>query len=902
MVVLNASEESPTASWPCLASKEDETSTAIKQKIQRLTASQIYCQLLSIRQEALSGPNRGREPEVTRIFRRYLERKIEADTLEEEARTKNVSLNEIEEERNKGGARRRLRTRRNKKTASSAKTSAAAVAAPKEAAGCGAAGIPVSRLNSKVEAGVKYDPCLVSSMQWTMKYAPQCAEDVIGNGGVVRDLASWLGEWEAKDVKRRRRFEDEGSSSSSDSDYSDVSDELFDEEDLPNTAILVGPNGVGKTASVYALAHEMGFKVLEVNASSSRNGRQVLTNLREATQSHDVRKRENNLLQKQQPQQKHSRRQAKENVDRTALILFEDIDLVFGEADEGFYSAVNSLIATTKRPIILTTSKASFLTMQDSAKSKVLKLLPQAFTFSPVKAETAARNLQLMALVEGFSIDLSSLRTFCHLHDGNVSRAILDLQCLLTSKTSVASFPSSDSIRHSMQQEQQERQQPPFLNRPPKEEVLENLGKHKESCSAAHPPRSDSHVDDDDEKLKKENEKIVSLMGIELPTRQRSDEASNGISEEESEALDALKSNGFLNRDVLRDSLAATQQLLHLPSSWVWERSTNSLLRNCCKAAFENDADSSKAVTRPQQQQPFASTSAASSSSSSDGAIITKPVENCRINLHSTDLNDGDGVGTDRGCFFAQSTEQKTKSWQKTPTSSADFRKNKQMLNHLSRRAEVASLFWPRVCTCCQNDSERASGGHKWGRTLLSCPETLPAASEADDGLSCWDPLLNDLVASYIHGESAQEKTLNTKEDVASLKMPTITAGNTIATLTSVSNEDEKKVTSEANTIASLVRDNGLENEDGDDDLTISLKEAHEEALASLDFVNRTMAFMDVLPVMRTMLRSEAARKDTIMEVKRSNRAGRFLHYFDSINLGPLNEATLETLKRPFYQ
>ena len=73
----------------------------MERKIQRLTASQIYCQLLSIRQEAAehSGNNLH---EVTKIFRRYLERKIEADTLEDEARTMNVSLNEIEEERNKG--------------------------------------------------------------------------------------------------------------------------------------------------------------------------------------------------------------------------------------------------------------------------------------------------------------------------------------------------------------------------------------------------------------------------------------------------------------------------------------------------------------------------------------------------------------------------------------------------------------------------------------------------------------------------------------------------------------------------------------------------------------------------------------------------------------------------------
>ena len=63
----------------------------------------------------------------------------------------------------------------------------------------------VSRLNSKVEAGVKYDPQLASSMQWTMKYAPQCAEDIIGNSAVVRGLASWLGQWEARDLKSNKK-------------------------------------------------------------------------------------------------------------------------------------------------------------------------------------------------------------------------------------------------------------------------------------------------------------------------------------------------------------------------------------------------------------------------------------------------------------------------------------------------------------------------------------------------------------------------------------------------------------------------------------------------------------------------------------------------------------------------
>ena len=35
---------------------------------------------------------------------------------------------------------------------------------------------------------------------------------------------------------------------------------------------------------------------------------------------------------------------------KTALILLEDVDVVFDDLDEGFYSAVNTLSQTSKRP------------------------------------------------------------------------------------------------------------------------------------------------------------------------------------------------------------------------------------------------------------------------------------------------------------------------------------------------------------------------------------------------------------------------------------------------------------------------------------------------------------------------------------------------------------------------
>merc|ERR1719510_1319469 len=89
-------------------------------------------------------------------------------------------------------------------------------------------------------------------------------------------------------------------------------------------------------------------------------------------------------------------------------------------------------------------------------------------------------------------------------------------------------------------------------------------------------------------------------------------------------------------------------------------------------------------------------------------------------------------------------------------------------------------------------------------------------------------------------------------------------------------------------------RDNETKNEEND-----LMFQAHEDALNSFEAMSRKMALMDVLPVLRTMLRSEAARKDTILEVKRSNRAGRFLHYLDSIGLH-LDETTRMVLQRPF--
>ncbi|XP_039199544.1 ATPase family AAA domain-containing protein 5 isoform X2 [Crotalus tigris] len=132
-------------------------------------------------------------------------------------------------------------------------------------------------------------------MLWTEKYQPQNSSELIGNTEAIKKLQRWLCEWKRKadwEEKRTQKEKKNGSRDDS-SEHLDFIDDtsLSDEENvLCNTMLLIGPSGVGKTAAVYACAQELGFKIFEVNASCQRSGRQILSQLKEATQSHQVNK------------------------------------------------------------------------------------------------------------------------------------------------------------------------------------------------------------------------------------------------------------------------------------------------------------------------------------------------------------------------------------------------------------------------------------------------------------------------------------------------------------------------------------------------------------------------------------------------------------------------------------
>ncbi|XP_042885312.1 ATPase family AAA domain-containing protein 5-like isoform X2 [Penaeus japonicus] len=279
---------------------------------------------------------------------------------------------------------------------------------------------------------------------WTQVFSPKHSNQVIGNTGHIRKMKMWLQEWKRKSEiyankekngKKKKTFRRDDDFLISDDSSS------FADDDFVNTFLLSGPPGIGKTSAVYALAAELGYKVLEVNASSRRQGRQVMTQLAEATQSHSVssnasQQPANTLTAmfaaktsaKPSPKKvslhEDSQNSSKdlESKKKVALVLFEDIDIVFEEWDEGFITTVNNFMATSKRPIILTVSHSSPNVLA-KIKGNYEKL---DFVSPPV--DLIAHHLQLVCLANGHHICLRDVQTLVQVNEGDVRQSLHDLQ------------------------------------------------------------------------------------------------------------------------------------------------------------------------------------------------------------------------------------------------------------------------------------------------------------------------------------------------------------------------------------------------------------------------------------------------------------------------------------------
>jgi len=207
-------------------------------------------------------------------------------------------------------------------------------------------------------------------MLWTEKYAPKRLDEIVGNDKAIEEVRKWALLWEAGKPQK--------------------------------PLLLVGPPGVGKTATAYALAKEFNWEIIEMNASDERSAQRVLRILGGASEASPI-------------------------FGKRKLILIDEVDGIQGREDRGGVSAILKILRSARNPVILTANdEYAPATVQIKGLCKVVK-------YKRVNYRTLAQFLAKILEREGIPYEMDALLELAKRENGDVRSAILDLQAIAES-------------------------------------------------------------------------------------------------------------------------------------------------------------------------------------------------------------------------------------------------------------------------------------------------------------------------------------------------------------------------------------------------------------------------------------------------------------------------------------
>lgn len=246
---------------------------------------------------------------------------------------------------------------------------------------------------------------------WTVKYAPTTITQLCGNKGQVQKLKSWLTNWFDN---AKRDFKSPGP----------------DNTGTFRAALISGPPGIGKTSAAHLVAHELGFDVLEKNASDVRSKSLLNSNIKSVLNNTSV-----VGFFKNKDATEH-------NVNEKRFCLIMDEVDGMSSGDHGGAGALSAFCRITKMPMILICNDRSLPKMRTFDKVT----LDLAFK-RPSEAEVRSRLLTI-ALRERIKLEPSVIGQLVQA-TGNDIRQIINLMSAVSKTQKVIGHENSKAIADS---------------------------------------------------------------------------------------------------------------------------------------------------------------------------------------------------------------------------------------------------------------------------------------------------------------------------------------------------------------------------------------------------------------------------------------------------------------------
>ncbi len=219
---------------------------------------------------------------------------------------------------------------------------------------------------------------------WTEKYRPQLLSDVAGNDKAKAELRAWAKTWNSKTPPRVK------------------------------AAILSGPPGVGKTSSAIALAKDLGWDYIEMNASDKRGEKEIRRVVIPGSGTNTF--TENGDYFSLQDGKRH-------------LIILDEADNIHSREDRGGIAAVSDMIRNTLQPVVLIVNDLYELTR----RSDYIKKSCKTIRFDNIGRTALAGILHSICEAEHVNLSIEAANRLIELSSGDARAAINDMQSIASS-------------------------------------------------------------------------------------------------------------------------------------------------------------------------------------------------------------------------------------------------------------------------------------------------------------------------------------------------------------------------------------------------------------------------------------------------------------------------------------